>query len=216
MTRNAISTIKGNIITIVLITLSLCVSKSNAENNFVTVSLTKGVTVDLPRNWSVMSDNDRITLDAWRESVLESHNLSEEKSEVPFSAHYFDNSGGAAATFSIRFYPNLTITKSESIAADSTFIKELDIGIKNNFIKGVTASGGHVINWLGTTKKSINNSVYFISESRQLSPKGIGFKGILVRHFNAEKSFTIIISYQEDQEYFLKPICNKIIGSIQN
>ena len=207
--------IKTNIFTVLLIALFLCVGKSNAESNFVKVSLTKGVTIDIPRNWSVMSNNKRITLDTWKESVLESHKLTDVENSLPFAANYYDDRGEVAGTFAIRFYPNIVVSQSEAIAADSVFIKELDAGVRDNFTKGYEMSGGKLIAWLGTTKKSINNSVYFISESRQLSPRGVAMLGILVRYLNSGKSFTIIISYREDQEYFLRPIYDRTIRSIQ-
>jgi hypothetical protein len=163
-----------------------------------------------------MSDNKRITLDTWKESVLEAHKLSDVENDLPFAANYYDDRGETAGTFAIRFYPNIVVTQSEAIAADSVFLKKLDAGVRDSFTKGYEASGGHLVAWLGTTKKSINDSVYFISESRQLSPRGVGMRGILVRYFNVGKSFTIIISYREDQEYFLRPICDRIISSIHN
>ena len=216
MTQKVINAIKRNIFIVLLITLFLCISQSNAPSNFVTVNPTKGITVDLPRNWSVMSDNQRITLDTWKESVLEAHRLSDIENGLPFAANYYDDRGETAGTFAIRIYPSIVVTQSEAATADSLFIKELDEGVRENFTKGYEASGGQMVAWLGTTKKSINDSVYFISESRQLSPLGAGIRGILVRYLNAEKSFTIIITYREDQEYFLRPICDKIISSIHS
>jgi len=206
---------KRNIFTVPLLALFLCVGKSSAESNFVKVSLMKGVTIDLPRNWSVNSDNKRITLDTWKESVLESHKLTDVENSIPFAANYYDERGEISGTFAIRFYPNIAVSQAEALTADSVFIKELDAGVRDNFTKGYEASGGKVIAWLGTIKKSINNSVYFISESRQLPPRGVAMRGILVRYLNSGKSFTIIISYREDQEYFLRPIYDKTIRSIQ-
>ncbi len=36
-----------------------------AKTKFVTISLPEYVTVDLPRNWVLISNNKRITLDTW-------------------------------------------------------------------------------------------------------------------------------------------------------
>ena len=137
--------IKRNIFTVLLIALFLCVGKSNAESNFVKVSLTKGVTIDIPRNWSVMSNNKRITLDTWKESVLESHKLTDVENSLPFAATYYDDRGEVAGTFAIRFYPNIVVSQSEAIAADSVFTKELDAGVRDNFTKGYETSGGKLI-----------------------------------------------------------------------
>ncbi|MEQ1484521.1 hypothetical protein [Methyloglobulus sp.] len=200
---------------VLLITLTFSVVNANANTNFVTVNLTKGVTVELPKNWVVMSDNKRVTLDTWRESMLEAHKLKDAENDLPFAANYYDDTGNSAGSFAIRFYPNIVFTQSEAIAADSEFIQELDAGIRENFVKGYEASGGHLVVWLGTKKETINGSVYFISESRQRSPQGFGFTGFLVRYLNAGNSFTIMISYREDKGFYLRPICEKIISSVK-
>ena len=143
------------------------------------------------------------------------HKLTDVENSLPFAATYYDDRGEVAGTFAIRFYPNIVVSQSEAIAADSVFTKELDADVRDSFTKGYEAAGGKLIAWLGTIKKSINNSVYFISESRQLSPREVAMRGILVRYLNSGKSFTIIISYREDQEYFLRPIYDRTIRSIQ-
>ena len=204
------------IFVVILITLFLCIEQSDAKSNFIRVSLTKGVTVDLPSNWSVMSANKRITLDAWKESVLEARKLSDIENELAFTANYYDDNGNTAGMFAIRFYPNLDVTESEAVAGGTAFIKELDEGVKQNFKLGLEAGGGKLVSWLGTATQSINGSTYFISKNRQISPRGDRFRGIIVRYLNDGKSFTIIISYREDQEFYLKPICDKIISSIRH
>jgi hypothetical protein len=202
---------------IFLITLFICYGQSSAESNFPRVNLTGGVTVELPINWSVMSNNRRITLETWKESVLEAHKLSDVENASPFAANYFDDSGNTAGSFNIRFYPKLEVAQSEAVeAGGSEFIKELDDGLRQNFTSGLEAAGGKMVEWLGTATKSINGSVYFISENRQLTPRGDRFHGILVRYLNAGKSFTIVVSYREDDAYILKPICNRIIMSIRH
>jgi len=200
---------------ILLITLFICYGKSSAESNFAKVNLPGGVTVELPINWYVMSNNRRITLNTWVESVLEAHKLPDAENNHPFAANYYDDSGNTAASFSIFFYPKLLFTQSEAVEAGGTaFIKELDESVRQSFTSGLEAGGGKMVEWLGTTTKSINGSVYFISENRQLTIRGDGFRGILVRYLNAGKSFTIVVSYRENEEFFLRPICDRIISSI--
>jgi hypothetical protein len=202
---------------ILLITLFICIGQSTAESNFVRANLTRGVTVELPINWTIMSNNRRITLDTWNESVLEASKLPDAENVLSFAANYFDDSGNTAGSFNIRFYPKLEIAQSEAVAAvGPDFIKELDESVRQNFTSGLEAGGGKMVEWLGTTTKSINGSVYFISENRQLTPRGDGFRGILVRYLNAGKSFTIVVSYREDDAYILRPICDSIISSIRH
>lgn len=190
--------------------------QSVADTNFVKIHLQNGVTVELPKNWKVASDNKRVTLDTWKESVLEARKLSDVDNEMPFAANYYDDRGETEGSFVIRYYPKLEITQDEAIAGGTAFIKELDAGVRQNFTTGLEAAGGQLVAWLGTTRKTINESTYFVSENRQISPRGVGIRGYLVRSLNAGKSFTIIMSYREDREYFLRPICDRIISSIRN
>jgi hypothetical protein len=201
---------------VLLIMPFLFVCQSNADSNFIRVNLTKGVSAELPKNWSAMSDNRRITLETWKESVFQANKLSDAENDMPFMANYFDDMGNSAGTFSIRFYRTIKVTESEAIAGGKAFIKELDDGVKKNYTIGLETSGGKLVSWLGTTMKSINGSMYFISENRQITPRGDRFRGILVRYLNAGKSFTVLISYREDDAYLLKPICDRIISSIQH
>lgn len=198
----------------IVISSFLCVGQSVAKSNFIKVGLTNGVTVDLPSNWTVMSANKRITLDTWRESVLKARELSDIENELGFTATYYDDYGNTAGIFAVRFYPNIEISESEAVSAGPVFIRELDEGVRQNFKIGLEASGGKLVSWLGTSIKFINGCTYFISKNRQISPHGDKFRGTLVRYLNAEKSFTIVISYREDQEFYLNPICDQIISSI--
>lgn len=198
------------------ITFLIWAGQSIAASNFVKIHLQNGVTVELPSNWIAMSDNKRITLDAWRESVFEARKLSDIDHEMPFAANYYDDRGETEGSFVIRYYPKLEITQDEAIAGGTAFIKELDAGVRQNFTTGLEAGGGQLVAWLGTTRKTINGSTYFVSENRQKTPRGVGIRGYLVRSLNAGKSFTVILSYREDREYFLRPICDKIIRSIRN
>ena len=149
------------------------------------------------------------------QAKTEGRGISNNSSELAFAANYYDERNITAGIFNIRYYPNLDISQSDAKAAGAKDIKELDTTIRQNLIPGIEAAGGRVLAWLGTTKLSINGSTAFITEYRRSSPRGEIFRTRLVRFFNENKSFTITISYREDQEFFLRAICDKIISSIK-
>lgn len=186
-----------------------------AYGNYISVRLPNGVTVELPKNWIVLSNNQKITLDSWVQAKTEGRGIFNNSSELAFAANYYDERNITAGIFNIRYYPNLDISQSDAKAAGAKDIKELDTTIRQNIIPGIEAAGGRVLAWLGTTKLSINGSTAFITEYRRSSPRGEIFRTRLVRFFNENKSFTITISYREDQEFFLRAICDKIISSIK-
>jgi hypothetical protein len=206
---------------LVSIIFLFCISHSKAEPSFMEINLSKGVTADLPRNWTVMSSNKRITLEAWKESVLEANNLVSVKADFPSAVNCYNDEGDSIASISILFYPNLEISEAEAVSSGERFVRELDEGVKENYEKGVKASGGRMVKWIGTTKRTINGSIYFVSQGQFLPPrsdKSLGThinKTILVRYLNASNSFTIIIAYREDQNFFLEPIVDKFIRSIR-
>jgi hypothetical protein len=204
-----------SIVYMVALVLAIFADQTCANSAFVRVSLGNGVSAELPKNWTVVSANRRITLSAWNEAMLESAKLSDAPNEMPFTAQYFDDSKRLAGTLAIRFYPTITITESEAVAGGDRFVGELDRGVRSTFTRDYEVSGGTVLAWHGTRRILINGATYFVSRNDQLSPKGEKFHGMLVRHLNASNSFTVLISYRLDQKFFLEPIVEKVIRSIR-
>ena len=197
-------------------TLLLCVSIANATGNFLPVSLPKGVTIELPRNWSVLSNNLRITLDSFVQAKRELAGAVYPSSDLNFAANYYDERGKTAALFNIRYYPEQTLTQAESLAATTADTKELDNGIHNNVVAAEQLIGMRLLSWLGTTKQTINGTVAFVTEYRRAAIReGAPVCVRLVLVLNAGRTFTVTISYHEDQEFLLKPICDRIIQSIR-
>jgi len=195
--------------------LYIFASMALAANNFVTVNLPKGVTVELPKNWIALSDNKRVTLDASSQAMLESRKLVDVEHDFPFSANYYDDSGKFVAGLSIRYYPAQVVSQNEARNFNIDTIKQLDEGLHVEVKKGVEAAGGRMLVWFGTAKQDINHKTYFVSDYRQFSQHvNKSIRTRLVRLINGHKSFTIVLSYREDEEALLKPICEKIINSI--
>ena len=94
-------------------------------------------------------------------------------------------------------------------------VDNFDTGLRKNVSSGVELAGGRILAWLGTKKQPINGATFLVTDYRSTPPKSGTFRVRLVRFLSAQKSFTIIVSYREDQEYFLKPICDRIISSIR-
>lgn len=195
--------------------LFICIGIANAAGNFVPVRLPKGVIVELPKNWTVLTNNQRITLDSWVRTKVETSGMADASSDLAFAANYYDDQGKTAGIFNIRYYPDLDVTQSEARAANAADVKELDAALQQNVVPGIEMAGGRLLAWIGTTKSSINGATVFVTEYRRSSQQGGSVRARLVRFFNAQKSFTITISYREDQDYFLRPICDRIINSIR-
>jgi len=196
--------------------LILCVGIAQAAGNFLPVRLPKGVTVELPRNWTALSNNQRITLDSYVQAKRELAGAADPPSDLSFAANYYDEQDKTAAMFNIRYYPDVTITQSESRSISVADTKELDDALRTGMMATQQQLGIRILSWMGTTKQTIKGTVAFVTEYRRASMReGAPFRVRLVRVLNTSRSFTVTISYREDQELFLRPICDRVIQSIR-
>jgi hypothetical protein len=173
------------------------------------------VQVDLPRNWLVISDNQRITLDAWVAAKSRKLKTESSSSVLGFAANYYDDKGKTAGIFSIRYYPKQVVIQAEAKAATMAVVNELDAELKSTLTAGVEAAGNRVLEWRGTKKSLINGNTFFVTEYRRTSPQDIPFQARLIRMLDGGSSFTITVSYREDQHFFLGAITDHITSSIR-
>ena len=159
-----------------------------AANNFVPIRLPHGVQIELPKNWEALSKNQRITLDSTVQSRNERAGIFDASSDLNFGANYYDEAGKTAAIMNVRYYPDLDVSQAEARAAGAADIRELDTALRESMQKAGQINGFSVLVWNGTTKQV----------------------------FNGGKSFTMTVSYRENQEYLLRPICDRIISTLRN
>ena len=186
-----------------------------ATDNFVKVSLPKGVSIELPKNWVVKSDNQRITLDSAVESGLDSFGIEQEGSELSFAANYYDDKGNKQGILNVRYYPLLELTQADARSVSAQEVSELDAALKESMIPPMKKFGMVITSWAGTQKITINGITVFLTEYRRSSVDGIGeFRVRLARVLDANKSFTLTVSYHESS-VLLKPITDRIIKLTQ-
>lgn len=189
---------------------------AKATGNFATVTLPRGVTIDLPKNWVVLSNNQRITLDTFVESGLDLSGTAQVPSELPFAANYYDDHRNTIAILNIRYYPQFDLSQSDARNATSLDVQELDSALKENMLKEMKAFGMSITSWIGTSKTEISGITAFVTEYRRASLKGAGdFRVRLVRVFADDRSFTLTVSYLESASMVLRPITDRIIGSLK-
>ncbi len=188
-----------------------------AANNFVPIRLPYGVQIELPKNWEALSKNQRITLDSMVQSRNERAGIFDASSDLNFGANYYDEAGKTAAIMNVRYYPDSEISQTDARAAGQPDIRELDSALRESMVKAGQINGFTVLAWNGTSKQVINGTTAFVTEYKRSPLKNNGnFKVRLVRVFNGSKSFTLTVSYREDQDYLLRPICDRIISSLRN
>lgn len=189
---------------------------AEATGNFVTVKLPRGVSVDLPKNWIVLSSNQRITLDTYVESALDLSGTEHEPSELPFAANLYDDRGRTIGIVNIRYYPQLELTQSDARATTASETQELDSILKARMIAEMSTFNVLISTWLGTTKSEMNGVTAFITEYQRAANGVAGdFRVRLVRVFSAERSFTLTVSYAETSAIPIRPIADRIIASLR-
>ena len=203
--------------TLLALCLALITVTASAGENFVRVTLPKNVGVELPRNWTALTKNQKITLDSTVQSVTERIGAFDATSDLHFAANYFEDNNKTAAIFNIRYYPDLELTQRDAAEATPNDIKELDAVIRDGIEKGGKGFGYSVIEWRGTKRQTFNGATAFVSEYTRTPIQNNGeFCSRLVRVFRGRDSYTITISYRLSQELLLRPICDKVISSIKN
>lgn len=196
--------------------LQLYAIPAAAAENFIVVRLPHSVIVELPRNWVVLSSNLRITLDSAVQAKQERRGYFDASSDLAFAANFYDDAARTAGIFNIRYYPEMTVSQAEARAASATDVRELDEVLHRELKTGMATAGLILIQWNGTVKRLVNGKTVFITDYRRASlSRGTLFRVRLVRVFNADKSFTITVSYREDLEFLLEPICDRVISSLR-
>lgn len=203
--------------TLLLLFFLILPVRSFSSDNFLTVKLPKEVSVQLPKNWRVISEHSTITLDSSVQSRLESIVKYNTTSDLKFASNYYDDANEVAAMFNIRYYPDADLTQQDAKNATRQDVNEFDADLRRQMTKALKAMNATVNEWRGTKAININNRIAFVTEySRSPAQGKNGFCVRLVRFFQGPKSFTVTISYRLSDEQLLRPICDKIINSIKN
>lgn len=192
--------------------LALLISCTAAaqQPTYVSIRLPKDVSIELPRNWILMSGNERITLDA----AAIAQGLGDFRHDLAFAANYYDEGGKTAAYLNSNYYPTQVVTQSVVSSFSGEDIRNIDSLLQQELQKGITLAGGTLVAWLGTSRQTINGTAALVSEYRSSSPYG-SFRTRLVRVLDAGRSFTLNVSYREDHADLLQPISDRIIRSLR-
>ena len=123
-----------------------------SASNFVRVPLGKGASIEVPKNWVVLSGNQRTTIDTFVEA--KGYRLTE--STLSFAANLYDDRGKTMALVNTRFYPDNPITQAEARQVTSADLREIDIEMRKGAEAPLKAIGVRMLNWYGSKMQVIN------------------------------------------------------------
>ncbi|MCK5374145.1 MAG: hypothetical protein KAJ40_02565 [Alphaproteobacteria bacterium] len=186
--------------------------------SFLVVPLPKAISIELPKNWVVLSNSQRITMGAFLESIQNKvlNEGDDIASSLPFAANYFDDNRRTIAIMNVRYYPEMDVFQEEARNFTKLDIEELDTGIKEGFYRVTEASGMKILSWDGTAKQMLHGYTTYVTEYVRQSMVGPGsFRVRMIRILDGKNSFTITVSYLESQTFLMKPIIEHIISSLK-
>ncbi len=189
---------------------------AQTSDTSVTVMLPHGVSVDVPTNWVIFSNDQRVALDPSARSRLDLSRVLLDASPVPFEARLSDESGHTIGMVSARYFPHLGISQTDARAVSTGELHQLDIELEKEVRRDLADSGMSVTSWRSTTRKDLNGLRVLASEYHRRSKALEGdFRVRVFRVWADQRSFTLTISYWEPRAEPLEPIADRIIGSLR-
>ncbi len=180
------------------------------SSSFIEININNSISFHIPRNWTVLSDDKIITLNAIIESALPI------STSVRFQANLKDDNGRPITTIQIYRW------KSDFYQTDVDAFGELDIvdynrQMQNQSDKQLNAIGGAISRWHGSKKSQVNGLVVLTSEySRPSSLAPVGhFRVQVLRIYSGNKSFSFVISYHEENILPLRILVDKVISTLR-
>jgi hypothetical protein len=184
------------------------------SKNYIRLSLPRGVSVELPRNWVAISGHSRQTLDAAAGAFAGKQ--GELASELPFAANLYDDRRNAIAIFNIRYYPEMDIAQADVRRFTMADIKDLDQELHATMQSAMSGAGLSILSWLGTRRIAAGGKTVLLTEYRRAGLKGSSpFRVSLFSVLDSPRSFTITFSYKEELAVLLKPIRSRVISTVR-
>lgn len=182
------------------------------SSNFVQVPLGKGASIAVPRNWVVLSGNQRTTIDAF----VEAKGYRQTESTLTFAANLYDDRGKTLALVNARFYPDNPITQAEARKLTSADLKEIDVEMRKVTEAPLKTMEVPMLNWYGS-KMQVINALYVLVHEHQYS--GAVDEGVIrvrgLRVWSPPRSFTVTLTYRERDSAMLLPIIDYMTNSLR-
>jgi hypothetical protein len=150
--------------------------------------------------------------------MTELNGIKDVEHEFSFAASFYEEADEKpSATLNIRYYPETAITQDNVKSISDDLLAKADAAMKSSIIKILDAQQGVLTSWSGTKNQKINGMSALISGYKFFSPISgkVQIISKAIRILNLDKSFTLTISYKEDKQKILKPICERIISSLR-
>jgi len=200
-------------IRLIILTIALTANMAFAQSSFVSLPLPQNVSIELPKNWIVATENTRITAEAFAESLGGHKNT-----DLKFLAESYDQQNHRIANVNVVYLPNAPpLSQSELRAFTQSEFESNTKGLQGQINEVIKKVGGRLLSWEKPKRVEINGvTLMELGYSTIVPSTGEGvFKVKMLHMFAGPKSFKLTIGYSVDRALVLEPITNHIINSLK-
>ena len=202
-----------NFLKIIFFVTTLIVSSfSSAYFAYQKINLPKGISLDIPKSFQFLSENKKIDLTAYANSIFDDGiNLN----VLSFAANHYDSNGKTDALVNLRFYPDNEFSQSlpRMLEDSPNDLKLIEKTMKDE----LHSSPVKIIQWNGVYIRNIAGLKAVVTDYRRLSHNGESGRVRLMMFHNSKDSFHMTASYDDkkNDSFMLESIIEKIIKSLR-
>lgn len=186
-----------------------------ASPAFLPVRLAENVVVELPADWTVVEGGPRGEPQASVETRAGWQGEIDATSALRFAADDYDPSRRVAARVAVRYHPWQKISQQDVADATEYEIDALDRSARAAVEQSARKLGVSLLEWKGTGKRDLDGTAAFVTEYKRSPYDGNGnFVVRMLRVFDGPRSFTMTVSYREEDGARLRPVCDRILASL--
>ena len=189
-------------------------SSISMASNFANVKLSRGVELQIPKDWWLLTAQHNKMIETSVEAAMELSGL-DAPSGVELnliSANSMPRSTYAAVRVD-SISPSTvspSVIKALTAADISAFGKETESGLK----KILPQQGNRLLSFVGVRRVTISSQIGLMTEYKRSSPNGPVLVSI-IQVFTPTQGVRINLSYRESEEAIWKPVIDKIYRSIK-
>ena len=144
----------------VLSSFAVVAFPSRGASNFIRVPLGQGASIEMPKNWIVLSANRRVAIDTY----VEAQGFRQTESTLSFAAKVFDDQDKTMALVNARFYPDNAATQEQAKQVTASDIETMDAGIRKAAEAPLKSMGLRMTRWYGSKMQVINGLHVYVHE----------------------------------------------------
>lgn len=200
---------------------ALLLSGGNAQaaGAYVTLDLPGRVSVEIPRNWTVLSESQKVTLDAFVQAKTEERKKAagdDSISRLGFAANYYDEASKVASLFNVRYIAGQTVTQKELQSYTAAEMSEVNELLRPELTAGVEMVGNKVLSWQPARLTVVDGLAAILVDYRRSSPQGGAFRVRILRVLDGPESFSVTMGYRESSDkLLLEAIADRVLRTVK-